>query len=213
MARIGGRNSWIAVPAGLVCAAAVAGLGYLAAPAVPDALDWTTRTVQTATTQTGALLSPEVEASPPPSTDTLALIESDADLDCRDLYPPALWGELVLYPRTLLLQDSSGPATAVEGLAAAAAPTVRVTCKWRLYEAGTVVTTVSLVADPAPAVAALQAAGFTCAPADEVMRCSRAEGGTREEHDFAGGVWLASSSSGQHPEAYADRLVADVWGG
>ncbi len=213
MARIGGRNRWIAVPAGLACLAAVVGLGYLAAPAVPGAIAWTESTLQTATRQTGDLLR-QAEATPAaPARGALAQVESDADLDCRDLYPKALWAELVLYPRTLLLQNSSAPATAVEGVVEAAAPRVRVTCKWRLYEGGVASTTASIVADPAVAVAALQAAGFECAPAGEVQRCSRVDGETREEHDFGGTVWLATTSTGELPEGYTDRLVAGLWSG
>lgn len=213
MARTGGRNSWIAVPAGLACAVAVAGLGYLAAPAVPGVMAWAEGTVQTATRQTGDLLRQADDPPAPAPAGTLARVESEADLDCRDLYSPELWAELVLYPRTLLLQDFTPPATTVEGLVEATAPQVRVTCRWRLYEGGALSTTASLVGDPAVAVAALQTAGFECGPEGEVLRCARTEGATREEHDFGGNVWLATTSSGELPAGYADRLVAGVWTG
>ena len=40
MARVGGRNSWIAVPVGLVCAAIVAALVWLSLPMVPVTVAW-----------------------------------------------------------------------------------------------------------------------------------------------------------------------------
>ena len=40
MARVGGRNSWIAVPVGLGCAAIVGALVWLSLPMVPVTVAW-----------------------------------------------------------------------------------------------------------------------------------------------------------------------------
>jgi len=40
MARIGGRNTGIALVAGLLCVSVLAGLTYLAAPLGPATLEW-----------------------------------------------------------------------------------------------------------------------------------------------------------------------------
>ncbi len=207
MSRTGGRNSWIAVPAGLLCAAAVVTLAWLAAPMAPVAFAWVTETLRAVTSPPAA--APSGAARPP----LLETVQSDADLDCRRLYPDDLWGELVWHPKTLLAQELSPPATAVTTLVEALAPHVRVTCRWTFANGTTISTTIARVAEDAQAVAeaTLRAEGFGCSVAGGALDCERTKGGVREDHAFAGDLWLSTVSSGVLPEGYVDRLEAALW--
>ena len=51
MARVAGRNSWIAVPAGLVCAAVVGTLVWLSLPMVPVTVAWAGDMLRNASTR------------------------------------------------------------------------------------------------------------------------------------------------------------------
>ncbi|GAA3633556.1 hypothetical protein GCM10022200_15880 [Microbacterium awajiense] len=203
MARIGGRNLWIAVPAGLLCAGIVGALVYLAVPMVPSVVAWTGDTLRDATTRAA-----EVTAEPSP-----AQIAASEDLDCRALYPDRLWSEMVWRGDVLLTQDYAPPVTATPGLVEAASPTVRVACAWRTESGESVVSTLAVV-DPAAGEAAAQMLGansFACAEGFGGLSCSRERGSVVESHVFSGGLWLSSVETRWHPEDYATRLAAHVW--
>jgi len=204
MARIGGRSTWLAVPAGLLCVGVVAGLVWLALPMVPVSVTWVGDTLRAAT------LPPEA----PPETATPAEVAVAGSLDCRQLYPDGLWAELSWHGGALLSQTAGPPATAVTSLAEALAPTSRVTCTWRLEEGGAIVTTLAAVAVDAAAIAdaALRGQGFECTTEGEALRCQRVHGQVVEEHAVRGGLWLSSMESTWHPEEYGARVAAHVWG-
>ena len=205
MARIGGRNSWIAVPAGLVCAGVVVTLVWLSLPMVPVAVAWVGDTLRSATT-------PQPSATPVETPAQRAA--QDGSLDCRTLYPDELWNELTWHAGSLLNQTSDPPATTVTALADALGPSVSVTCDWRLDSGGGIVTTLARVAPDAQTIAeaALRGQGFDCAVADAALECVRTQGAVREEHTVREDLWLSSVESSWHPETYGGRLAAHVWG-
>lgn len=200
MARVGGRNLWIAVPAGMLCLAVVGALGYLGAPMLPVAVAWAGDTLRAATSE------------PPPNPYADEQPTGATAVDCRDLFPNALWTQLNWYREGLLAQDASPPQTSVTTLVEALAPAVRLSCRWR-YDGATIATTLSTVGVDAAAVAdaTLRADGFDCATTGELLRCSRQQGDVLEEHAVGGGLWLVSVASGWYPEDYGDQLVAHIW--
>lgn len=202
MARVGGRNTWIAVPVGLICLAVVAALAVVATPMVPVAVAWVGETLRTASTPKA------VVAVDDPAT----IVGADGALDCRGLYPDALWAELVWTRDVLLSQSTDAPATTADALVDALAPEVQRTCAWRSAE-GTISTTLSLVGDDAPTLAevSLKSQGFTCAGGD-TLTCSKTAGRVREEHVLRSGVWLSTVETTWHPDDYSARLAAFVWG-
>ncbi|MDY0910308.1 hypothetical protein [Microbacterium sp. CFBP9034] len=205
MARVGGRNSWIAVPAGLACAAVVGALVWLALPMVPVTITWAGDTLRNAT-------SPRPVA---PVADTPArLALEDADIDCRALYSDSLWNELTWRGRTILDQTYDPPATAVTSLTEVLAPEVRLTCAWTDRADGAIVTTLAVVGSDAPALAeaALRGQGFACEVTDAVLRCARTQEGTVEDHVVREGLWLSSSERAWHLEDYGRRLELQVFG-
>ncbi|MFE5407362.1 hypothetical protein [Microbacterium sp. NPDC056569] len=204
MARIGGRNSWIAVPAGMVCAAVVASLVWLALPMVPVTIAWIGDTLRSAT-------APRPDASPA-QTPARTAAEGGA-VDCRTLYADDLWNELMWRPGSFLDQSAAAPATSSAAFADAAAPEVLVTCTWR-FDAGGIVTSLSKVdADAASiAEAALAADGFACRTADDATVCDRTRGAVLEEHTLRDGLWLVSVETDWHPDGYGPRLDRTVWG-
>lgn len=204
MARIGGRNLWLAWPVGLVCAGVVGALVWLAAPAVPGTILFIGDTLRAATSAPQAAAPPQVAA---------VALAGTPDVDCRDLYPAGLWGELAWAPDALLTQNHAAPATAVTALVDALQPVVRVTCAWRGTE-GTIVSTLSVVPADAATVAdlALRGQGFACEPFGSGVACRRDSGGVVEEHAVRDGLWLTSVETSWHPEQYGPRLAAFVWG-
>lgn len=203
MARIGGRNLWIAVPAGMVCTAVVGALAWLSVPMIPVAIGWVGDTLRSAT-------APQPSATPARTPAQEAV--SGGAVDCRTLYSDDLWNELMWRPGSLLGQSLSPPATAVSAFADAAAPEVVVTCTWR-FDSGSIVTTLSKVDADAVSLAqaALPSAGYSCDAGEELV-CTRTRGGVLEEHTLRDGLWLASVESQWHPEDYGPRLDRTVWG-
>lgn len=204
MARIGGRNSWIAVPAALLCAAVVVALLWLALPMVPVTVAWIGDTLRSAT-------APRPQATP---AQTPAQTAADGGaVDCRTMYADDLWNELTWRPGSLLNQSKESPTTAATAFAAAAAPDVLVTCAWR-FATGGIVTTLSRVdADSATiAEVALAADGFACRATADATVCTRTQGAVREEHTLRGGLWLVSVETRWYPKDYGERLDRSVWG-
>ena len=119
MARVGGRNSWIAVPVGLGCAAIVGALVWLSLPMVPVTVTWAGDMLRNAT-------SPRPQ---PTQVDTPARQAAEGNrLDCRTLYSDSLWNEMTWTGRTVLDQDLDPPSTTVPTLLEVLTPDVRVTC-------------------------------------------------------------------------------------
>ncbi|MFB7894094.1 hypothetical protein ACFC1I_17975 [Microbacterium sp. NPDC056044] len=204
MARIGGRNPWIAVPAGMLCAAVVASLVWLALPMVPVAVTWVGDTLRGAT-------APRPAATPE-RTPAQTAAEGGA-VDCRTLYSDDLWNELTWHEGSLLGQSTAAPATTATAFADAAAPDVVVTCTWR-FDAGGIVTTLSKVGADAVTIAeaALAGDGFSCRTGEGATVCERTQGAVREEHTLRDGLWLVSVETDWHPEDYGARLDRTVFG-
>ena len=205
MARIGGRNSWIAVPAGMVCTAIVVALVWLALPMVPPSVAWAGDTLRRAT-------APEV-AVEPTHTPSLRILAGES-LDCRSIYTDSLWNELTWQGTALLDQSFDPPATAVTTLTEVLAPDVRLTCSWQIDGASAMVTTLALVGDDAPALAeaALLGQGFACSAEDGAVRCSRELDGVAEAQVVREGLWMSSVERGWHPEDFSARVEAQIWG-
>jgi hypothetical protein len=205
LARTGGRNSWIAWPVGLICAAVVAALAWLAQPMIPVSVAWMGDMLRATT-------SPPVAAPVEAPVSTIAI--APGDIDCRALYPDNLWAELTWTAGVLLSQDMAAPATAVTTLTDALSPSVRITCHWRTDEGGMIVSTLAGVAgDAAPiAEASLRGQGFTCTTDAAALICARTSGDVIEEQTIRGDLWLSSVETAWHPEAYGTRLAAHVWG-
>jgi hypothetical protein len=205
MARIGGRNLWIAVPAGLMCGAVVVTLVWLALPMVPASIAWVGDTLRAVTSRPLAAPRDGPGRSP---------VAFDDELECNAMYPPDLWTELVWTPDALLSQTRSEPATSVPAVFDALAPTVRLTCSWRA-RAGAMTLSTTLTRVPADAArivdAALRGAGFSCAEIDEVLTCARTAGEVVEEHTVRDGFWLSSVETGWHPEDYGSRIAAHLF--
>ncbi|MCH6232027.1 hypothetical protein MK786_14850 [Microbacterium sp. CFH 31415] len=205
MARVGGRNSWIAVPVGLGCAAIVGALVWLSLPMVPVTVAWAGDMLRNATT-------PRPQ---PTQVDTPARQAAEGNrLDCRTLYSDSLWNEMTWTGRTVLDQDLDPPSTTVPTLLEVLTPDVRVTCHWAAPDGGTVVSTLAAVDEAAPALAeaALRGQGFSCAMSDAGLHCAGRVGRETETHVFRDGLWLASVESAWHPEDYAARLERQVFG-
>jgi len=205
LARTGGRNSWIAWPAGLICAAVVATLAWLAQPMVPVSIAWMGDMLRAAT-------SPPVAAAVPPPISTVAM--APGDIDCRTLYPDSLWAELTWTSNVLLSQDLAAPATAVTTLTDALAPSVRITCHWQADGGRTIVSTLAGVASDAVPIAeaSLRGQGFACGVNGDAVACTRTSGDVIEEHTLRAGLWLSSVETAWHPDVYGTRLAAHVWG-
>lgn len=201
MARVGGRNSWIAVPASLLCGAVVAALVWLSLPMMPVAVAWAGDTLRAASQNPFA-----------PPADATAPAPAAEAADCRDLYPNALWTQLAWRGGALLDQDGSLPPTAAASVVDALAPTVRLSCAWT-FDGGGITTTLASVPEDAAATAgpAFASQGFACTTAGALLTCTRTDAGVREEHTIGAGLWLSNVSTGWRPDGLAARLAADIW--
>jgi len=205
VARVGGRNSWIAVPAGLLCAAIVAALVWLSLPMVPVVVAWAGEMLRNATAP-----APVPEATETPASRAL----EGAAVDCRSLYSDGLWNELTWRGPTILDQNYDPPATAVTSLTEVLAPDVHLTCEWSDGNGGVVITTLAGVGEDASSLAeaALRGQGFACEVADAVLRCARTQGRTVEDHVVRDGLWLSSVERAWPLEDYGSRLERQVFG-
>ena len=212
MARANGRNLWIAWPIGVICAAVVAALLYVAQPMIPVVAGWTAGMFHAATH-----LPPQAPARETVAAGIAAVGAEPGSIDCRSLYPDDLWAELTWTPDVLLSQTVAAPAGGSTSVADALAPTVLVTCSWRGPGATSIASTLGRVASEATGIAdaALRAEGFSCTgdPASAAgVACSRADGAVIEEHVVRDGLWLATVQISWHPPRYGARLAANVWG-
>ncbi len=198
MARIGGRNAVFAWVVGIVCAATVAGLAFLAMPMIPASFGWVM----------GTLTSP---VSEPVAADEDEAVPG-APAECRHLYGDALWTSLVRARESALTPSTDPPATTATALVDALQPAVRFTCAWSSAE-GAISTTLADVPVDAGAIAeaALPSRGFACADHDDRVRCTRTEGDLVETIETGGGVWLSTTQEGWRPSDYASRVAERVW--
>jgi hypothetical protein len=198
MARIGGRSLWLAWPAGLLCAAAVAAMAVIAAPGVPLAVGFVGDTLRAATGRH------DVAETTPPAPAS----------DCRHLYSQPLWSSLVWSPQALLSQRHTAPASTPEAVAAAS-PAVVVTCHWRGEAGRSIETTVSTVtpAGAAAVTATLAAQGFACSAVDDTTHCERATGDLVEVNDLRADRWVSSTLSGWMPDGYAAIVASHAFFG
>lgn len=201
MARIGGRNSFVAWVAGLGCAAVLALLAALAVPAVPAAITLIGDTLRNAQT-VPAIAQPAAAATADTTTP-----------ECRALYTDALWSELTQRAGGDPVQSTDAPETSASSLLAALAPSVRVTCVFTGTNAGRIVTTVSEVATDAASLAraTLVAAGFSCASSDGGVDCTRTADGVVEEDVVRDGIWVTTVFDGWQPERYTARMAQQLW--
>lgn len=203
VAKVGGRNIWIAVPAGLLCVGVVGALAWLSQPILPATAAWMGDALRNATTHT----APTPEASRTPG------FVSAVTSDCRALYPDDLWSELTWTRGVLLSQTTAAPATSAQAIVEALTPEVRVSCTWTADGGMSISTTVAAVsAEAAPiAEAAFIGAGFTCDSAAG-LQCTRTEGSVLEEHILRDGLWISSVETAWHPEDYDARIATHLWG-
>lgn len=203
MARIPGRNSWIAVPAGLICAGVVGALVWLSLPMVPVAAAWLGQTARTALTQPLVVIAAPVEKA-----------DVSAILDCHDLYPEGVWAELLWRGDGLLAQATAAPVSAATTVVEALAPDVRLSCSWTYPDGSIIVSTLAVVGKDAAAIAqaGFESAGFTCESDAAGLRCDRSSGAGSEDHVLRDGLWLSSTVTGWHPDDYATRLSGFVLG-
>jgi hypothetical protein len=200
---IGGRQGWVAWPMGVLCAGVVAGLVWLAAPGIPHAVQLVGDLLRSGASATAAKSEPR-----PIQSIGTALTD-----DCRSLYPDGLWSRLTWQPHTVLDQSQDAPATSAVSVRDALSPDVLMTCSWRDADGGRVVTTLARVdaSDIAIAGAGFASQGFACAPSGDGIRCTKTSRAATETHIVRGGMWLATTETGWHPDRYVDGLVGRLW--
>ena len=206
MARIGGRSTWIAVPAGMLCAAVVASLVWLALPMFPVAASWVGDTLRTAS-------APRPIPAAMPDTRRSCRRRPAARLP-RALPRQPVVGAHVARRRAAVADRR--PARDVRHLAR---PT-----RWRRAPAsrargdsragGGIVTTLvgrrgrTPRPSPTPRCAGRDSRAPRPTPRCD---CSASQGDVVEEHTVRGGLWLSSMETSWHPADYGARLEAKVW--
>ncbi|MEV8273202.1 hypothetical protein [Microbacterium sp. NPDC077184] len=209
MARVAGRNRWIAVPVGILCAAVVGALVWLAAPMIPVSIAWVGDTLRDASARQAAALDRE--------DGEVRRALAEGGVDCRAAYPDSLWSELTWRGGSLLDQSTDAPPTGADALVDAVGPDAVVTCAWR-SDAGAITTAFTRVGEDAAGLvdAALRGQGFTCVRADDALRCDRGsaagEAGASEHHIVRDGLWIVTSADGAYPEEFDARLEKHIWG-
>ena len=206
---IGGRRWWLAWPAGILCAGIVAGLVYLAFPAVPGVVTYTIELLQQGAHST---------AASKPTAKPVGEIGTALTDDCVSLYPSALWIELTLDPHTVLSQDMTPPASELMTAMAPWHPAPRMTCGWRAADGGTVRTSLVDLSDAAAAQARIATAlgdlGFACSTSPTqaaVLTCTRTRAAVTDTEVIAGRYWLSTAEAGWQPGGYVNGLVDRLW--
>lgn len=195
MARVEGRNAVFAWIVGLMCAAVVAGLAYLALPLLPVAADWVAQ-----------------QNAPAEDAETVDDLDPFEPAECRHLYVDALWSSLTWTPGSVLTPSREAPTTTATSVAEALQPEVRMTCDW-VSDSGEIHTTVATVATDAGAIAtaALPGLGFTCSENAARVRCVREDGDLIETIETGHGLWLSTSQTGWYPADYTRRVADRVF--
>ena len=217
VARIAGRSSWFAWFVGLVSAAVLGALVYLAAPLAPAVGDWTVRTVATGIQQ---LVSGSTSNAP---ADPLA--QPDGPVS-GPVMPANCDGLFTAKQHQQLASDSAVMSTgagevlvAVPGVAELLGAVPVVDCRWVTPAGGSAQALVATVAEGAVATAdeLLRAVGFACTPLDGGVSCVRSTaataeaGGAVETHVIRGTVWVASVTTGWQPDGFTEAVDAAVW--
>lgn len=200
MARVGGRNAFLAWVVGLGCLATLGVLAYLAVPMLPASVAWLGSAGQGPAATSGAVAAGDDQAADAPPT------------QCKDLYNEALWATMRFGRNAVLTPSTDAPVTTATTLVAALQPQVTMTCTWHA-DAGTVSTTFATVPTDAGAIAAaaLPGAGFACTTQNDRTTCTRTDGDLTETIASGRGLWLSTSESGWHPAGYASGTAASVW--
>ncbi|MDQ1205635.1 hypothetical protein [Microbacterium sp. SORGH_AS_0862] len=201
MARIGGRNSFMAWVVGLGSAAVVAALVVLALPAIPAGIQMVGDTLRSSTSAPVA----QGEAAAPQATSSTPL--------CQGLYTEALWAELTQRAGGVPVQDTSAPRVSATTLVASLAPEVTVSCTFTGINTGSLVTTVAKVDAGAARLArsTLETAGYECGDFGDGVRCRLTTAEGAEDQVIRDGVWLASEFTGWHPDRYTERVALQLW--
>jgi hypothetical protein len=201
VARIGGRNSFMAWVVGLGSAAVVAVLVVLAAPAIPAGIQMVGDTLRSSTS------APIAQGNAPVAEPT-----SSTPL-CQGLYTEALWAELTQRAGGVPVQDTSAPRVSATALAASLAPEVTVSCTFTGINTGSIVTTVAKVDADAARVArsTLETAGYDCGDFGDGVRCRLTTAAGVEDQVVRDGTWLASVFTGWHPDRYTERVALQLW--
>lgn len=196
MARVGGRNAFLAWVVGIGCAALLAALVFLAIPLLPVATTWIGNAA----------------AGPTAKPDAAAPEPTGPPAECDQLYGEALWAALRWADGAVLTPSKDAPTTTAAALVDALQPQVQLTCSW-IAAAGTLTSTLATAPADAGSIAAaaLPAVGFACEAVSDRTRCTRVDGELTETIETGGGLWLSSSETGWHPEAYASRVARAVW--
>lgn len=201
MARIGGRNSFMAWVVGLGSAAVVAALVVLAVPAIPAGVQMVGDTLRSSTSAPIA----QGEAPAPAPTSSTPL--------CQALYTDALWAQLTQRAGGVPVQDTSAPRVSATTLVASLSPEVSVSCTFTGINAGSIVTTVAKVDADAARVAraTLESAGYACSDFGDGVRCRLTTADSSEDQVIRDGTWLASVFTGWHPDRYTERVALQLW--
>lgn len=201
MARIGGRNSFMAWVVGLASAAVVAVLLVLAVPAIPAGIQMIGDSLRSSTSAPVAQGESTVVA--PASTTPL----------CQGLYTEALWAELTQRAGGDPVQDTSAPRVSATSLVTSLAPQVTASCTFTGINTGSIVTTVAKVDAGADRVArsTLEAAGYGCEDYGNGVRCRITTAAGVEDQIVRDGIWLASVFSGWQPDRYTERVALQIW--
>lgn len=203
VARIGGRNSFMAWVVGLGSAGIVAALVVLALPAVPAGIQLVGDTLRSST------------SAPVAQGERAAVEPSSSTPLCQGLYTQALWAQLTQRAGGVPVQDTSAPRVSATSLVDSLAPEVAVSCTFTGINAGSIVTTVAKVDAGAARVArsTLESAGYQCGDYGDGVRCRMTTPEGVEDQIVRDGTWLASLFSGWQPDRYTERVALQVWPG
>ena len=206
MARIGGRSTWIAVPAGMLCVGVVAALVWLALPMFPVAVDWVGDSLRAASRP-----APVAPAEPTPAERAVA----SESFDCRAIYPDSPVVRAHVAGRSASQPDGGTPRdrdhVARRRAAAEPPPHVLVAPGERRRHRHDARGRRRRRLDDRRRGAARSGIHVRagCAAA---LRCVRVRGDVIEEHTVRGTLWLSSMETKWHPEEYGLRIEAEVWG-
>ena len=195
MARIGGRNSWIAWPAGLLCAAVVAALVWLALPMLPVSVAWVgdmLRATTSAARRRAGARRPRDAARSRRATSTAARCTPTT---CGPSSPGRRSAAVAGRRRR--------PPTAVTSLTDALAPSraghLPLAAGRRAARSSSTLAGVGRrrrARSPTPRCAVRDS---RAQPTTRRCVCTRAAGDVVEEHTVRGGLWLSSVETAWHP--------------
>ena len=217
VARIAGRSSWFAWFVGLLCAAVLAALVYLAAPLGPAIGDWTVRTVANGLQQlSGTPSTPPTDGQAQPETPVAGPI---VPTNCEGLFSAEQNRQLAGDVQATMSVGSGEALIAVPGIAELLGAVPALDCRWVTPAGGSAQAIVATVTEGAAGTAEemLRALGFDCTALDGGVQCVRSTdataeaAGSVETHVVRGTVWVASLTTGWQPDGFAEAVDAAVW--